>query len=254
VNRLVRFGQTELARLQGQDVLRLGAAPLPVFSLAETLGLASRAPRRESEQALGMVLTTGGREAVFVVDDLLAEQELVIKNLGPRIRRLRHVSGATLLPSGRIALVLSAANLIRDALGRGTSPGARTFATDAPAAKKRLLTVDDSVTTRNLLRIILEAAGYEVTVAVDGQDAWQKLQADEFDLIVSDIEMPRLDGFELTRRLRGGSRFAGLPIVLVTGRETDEDKLRGIEAGASAYLVKSAFDQRNLLETIAQLL
>jgi two-component system chemotaxis sensor kinase CheA len=114
--------------------------------------------------------------------------------------------------------------------------------------------VDDSVTTRSLERSILEAAGYEVTVAIDGAEAWRTLQEQGSDLVVADIEMPRMDGFALAEAIRGSTRFRDLPVVLVTARESDQDRARGLEVGADAYLPKSTFDQTVLLQTIAQLL
>jgi two-component system chemotaxis sensor kinase CheA len=117
-----------------------------------------------------------------------------------------------------------------------------------------VLLADDSVTTRTLERSILEGAGYTVLVAVDGADAWRILQEKGADLVVSDVEMPHMDGFALTETIRGSTRFRSLPIVLVTALASDVDKERGLTAGANAYLIKSSFDQTNLLETIAQLL
>jgi two-component system, chemotaxis family, sensor kinase CheA len=119
-----------------------------------------------------------------------------------------------------------------------------------------VMVVDDSVTTRTLIRSILESAGYNVEAAVDGVDAWDRMQvsASNFDLVVSDVDMPRMDGFRLTETIRASSRFAHTPVVLVTSRDTDKDKVLGVRAGASAYLVKSDFDQSNILETIQQLI
>ncbi len=253
VHSVVRFGTEDVRSVQGRDMLLHGEAPVPIASLAQSLGLPANGVHRD--KALGVILSAGEQRLVFVVDDVLTEREIVVKNLGPRVRKVRYVSGATLLPSGRIALVLNAGNVIRKALSGGpTSTTVGTFTSSTKVAKKRLLTVDDSVTTRSLIKSILEAAGYEVTVAVDGQDAWQRLQEAEIDLVVSDVEMPRMNGFELAEAIRGSSRLVHLPVILVTGRETEQDKIRGIEAGANAYLVKSLFDQTNLLETISQLL
>jgi two-component system chemotaxis sensor kinase CheA len=167
------------------------------------------------------------------------------------------VAAATILPSGAIALVLNAANLIRTALARapaGALASRGAGRDEGKVARKRILLVEDSVTTRALEKAILEAAGYEVAAVADGQAAWELLKQHGADLLVSDVEMPRMDGFALTEAVRASKRFRLLPVVLVTAREHDEDRARGIEVGANAYLVKSAFDQRNLLETIAQLL
>jgi two-component system chemotaxis sensor kinase CheA len=117
-----------------------------------------------------------------------------------------------------------------------------------------LLVVDDSVTTRSLQRSILEGAGYEVIVAVDGSDAWRLLQDAGADLVVADVEMPRMDGFALCEAIRRSTRFRDLPVVLVTALQSDADRKHGLDAGADAYLPKAGFDQRVLLDAIAQLL
>jgi two-component system chemotaxis sensor kinase CheA len=253
VVKLVRVAPADVRSVEGRDMLALGGTPLPLTSLAATLGMRSRAPTDPDRRAPAVVVTAGERRMAFVVEELLAEQEIVVKNLGARIRRARFVSGATLLPSGKVALVLNAASLIRKALGRMPVP-AFTAPPAAAAAKKRVLIAEDSLTTRTLEKSILEAAGYEVAVAVDGAAAWQLLEERGADLLVSDIEMPRMDGFTLTETVRRSQRFHDLPVVLVTSHETEQDKARGAALGANAYLLKSAFDQKNLLETIAQLL
>ncbi len=255
VQKLVRVGPDDLASVAGREMLRLGDAPLPVAGLAETLGLPPRAPAVAGARRPAVIVVAGEKRMAFVVDEFLAEQEVVIKNLGSRLRRVTLVSGATILPSGQIALVLNAANLIRAALARGpASTVTASPAGPAPAVKRRILVADDSVTTRTLEKSILEAAGYEVLVAADGAAAWRMLQERGADLLVSDVEMPRMDGITLAETVRASPRFRELPVVLVTARASEEDKARGARAGADAYLVKSAFDQKNLLETIAQLL
>ena len=113
--------------------------------------------------------------------------------------------------------------------------------------------VEDSITSRMLLKNILESAGYTVTTAVDGVEAWTALRAQEFEAVISDVEMPRMGGFELTAKLRADKKLAGLPVVLVTARESREDRERGIDVGANAYIVKSSFDQSNLLEVLQRL-
>jgi two-component system chemotaxis sensor kinase CheA len=121
-------------------------------------------------------------------------------------------------------------------------------------ARKRLLVADDSVTVRTLQKNILESAGYHVTAAVDGMEAWHLLSENGADLVVSDVEMPRMDGISLTEAIRDSRRFRELPVILVTAMESDADKARGLAAGADAYCLKSAFDQKDLLATIARLL
>lgn len=120
--------------------------------------------------------------------------------------------------------------------------------------KKSILVVDDSITARMLIKNILEAAGYKVSTAIDGVDAFTSLKTGQYDLVVSDIDMPRMKGFELTREIRKDKKFEEIPVILVTALESPKDRERGIDAGANAYIVKSSFDQSNLLESIKRLI
>jgi two-component system chemotaxis sensor kinase CheA len=180
---------------------------------------------------------------------------VVTKPLGRRLGRMRWVSAAALLPTGRIAFLLQPSALLDSAYGAQRSePIARRFVEGVKLAQKRLLLVDDSVTTRTLEKSILEAAGYSVLTASDGSAAWHMLQEQGADLVLSDVEMPSMDGFALAQAIRSSKRFRDLPVVLLTALESAEDRARGLESGADAYLVKSAFDQKALLETLRQLL
>ena len=123
-----------------------------------------------------------------------------------------------------------------------------------PELSGRLLIAEDSITSRTLLKSILEVAGYEVVAAVDGMDALTRLKTEPFDLLVSDVDMPRMNGFELTAKIRADRKFAELPVVLVTALGSQKDREYGIEVGANAYIVKSDFDQSNLLEIIRRLM
>ena len=162
------------------------------------------------------------------------------------------IGGAALLSSGRVALVVNIAAM----LGGDHAAAASMPAADAGqrTARRRVLVVDDSITTRTLEQSVLEAAGYEVTTAVDGADGWRILQAQGADLVVSDVEMPRMDGLELCTTIRATPRWKELPVILVTALESAEHRARGLEIGASAYLPKSSFDQDELLNAIRDLL
>jgi two-component system chemotaxis sensor kinase CheA len=190
----------------------------------------------------------------FAVDAVLDEQEVLIKQFGKPLVRVRNIAGATVLGSGQVAPVLKTADLLKSAKQAGAPE--RTAAGTRPASveAKSILVAEDSITSRLLLKGILESAGYRVTTAVDGMDALTTLRTGQFDLLVSDVEMPRLDGFGLTAALRADRKFAELPVVLVTALETREDRERGIEVGANFYLVKSSFDQSNLLEAVRRLI
>jgi two-component system chemotaxis sensor kinase CheA len=255
VQKLVRVDPARVRAVEGRPMLALGDTPVPLASLAGTLGLRGPEAAGHGSKPPAVILTAGDRRVAFVVDDFQAEQEVVVKSLGARVRRLPHVWAATILPSGRIAPVLNAVNLVRSALRSGPSaPLAAAPERAAPKAKKRILVAEDSLTTRTLVKSILEAAGYEATAVGDGALAWQALQEQGADLLVSDVEMPHMDGFALTEAVRASRRFHDLPVVLVTARESEADKARGIAVQADAYLGKSGFDQKRLLETIGQLL
>jgi two-component system chemotaxis sensor kinase CheA len=250
VDRLMRVGLDDVHTLQGREAIRVDGEAIVLASLARTLGLRERESAASNKRLVAVVRSSGQRVA-FAIDEARAEQEIAAKPLGPRFKRVRNVSGATLQADGTVALVLNASELVRSAL---RSPRQRVLPAPTAQRRKRLLVVDDSVTTRTLEKSILENAGYEVIAAADGVEALRLLEDRGADLVVADVEMPRMDGFTLTENLRRSERFRDLPVVLVTALESAEHKTRGMEAGADAYLVKSSFDQANLLETVAQLL
>ncbi len=253
VRKILRFDTSSVASVGGRSCLLNGETPIPISFLSEFVRPGSTAQFTGRKQ-LGIELSSANSKVVFVVDEIVAEQEVVVKTLGQRIRRVRHVSGATLLPSGRVALLLNTPSLIRSALGQNSTIAAMPKSDAESVRVRRLLVAEDSLTTRTLMKSILETAGYEVVTAADGQQAWETLAKEKFDLVVSDVDMPRMTGFELTKTIRGSRQFVNLPVILVTARHSDEDKARGVGAGANGYVVKSAFDQRVLLETIGQLL
>ncbi len=186
------------------------------------------------------------------VDEVLGDREVLVKELRPPLIRVRNVAGAGLLGTGEVALILRPADLLRSAREASRRP-APAAGSEERARPGTVLVVDDSITTRTMEKNLLEAAGYEVRLAVDGLDAWTALKTEKVDLVVSDVDMPRMDGFELTRRIREDRELKDLPVVLVTALESREDKERGVDVGANAYVVKSSFDQSNLLEIIRRL-
>jgi two-component system chemotaxis sensor kinase CheA len=189
------------------------------------------------------------------VDDVLTEQELAIKTLGSPLLKVRNVEGAALLATGEPIVVLNVADLIKSARGIPVSKQTtQEDLRDNTGPRAHILVVDDSITTRTLEKNILESAGYLVTTAIDGKQALEKLDADTFDLAVMDVQMPHLDGFDLTRQLRESAQYQSFPIVLVTSLESREDREQGMRAGADAYIVKRGFDQAELLAAIERLL
>jgi two-component system chemotaxis sensor kinase CheA len=167
---------------------------------------------------------------------------------------VRNIAGASVLGSGQVVPILNVSDLLKSARKAGSAAArAATGAQAAHAEARSVLVAEDSITSRMLIKGILESAGYTVKTAVDGMEAFTLLRAEPFDLLVSDVEMPRLNGFDLTARIRADRKLAELPVVLVTALETREDRERGIDAGANAYIVKSNFDQSNLLDVVRRL-
>ena len=253
VRRIERVSPSAVRSLEGRPTLvRDGERPVPLVSLAGVLGLP--VPELGDRELLRVVrLDAVAGEIALVVDETIAQREVVATNLGRRLRDLPLVSGAAVLETGEVAVLLKSAALARAAVGAAAPSEATVRRTGAAPARRRVLVVDDSATTRSLVRSILEAAGYEVAVAADGAEAWAKLQEGRPDLVVSDVDMPRMDGFTLCEAVRRSPRTRDLPFVLVTALGSDADRARGMEVGADAYVVKAQFDQGTLLETLARL-
>jgi two-component system chemotaxis sensor kinase CheA len=257
VERMLQVRFSDVASVEGRQLLTYQGRPAALAWLEDVLELPRQSPGRNQEQLTIVIVSVAEKRLGLVVDSLEGEQEIVIKNLGEQLVKVGGIAGATVLGSGQVILVLHAADLVK--LAARTIPLAASPAAAQPEVEKRqptILVVDDSITTRTLEKNILEAAGYGVRLASDGEEAFASLiTGDELpDLIISDINMPRLDGFKLTGRVKQDKRYANIPVILVTSLDSPADKARGIEAGADAYIVKSGFNQGNLLETIEQLI
>jgi two-component system, chemotaxis family, sensor kinase CheA len=251
VERLRRVAETDIHRTEGRTLVTTEHGPLPVHSLAALLGPPLEARPIENSATL-VIVSAGSRRAGLVVDEVLDEDEIVVRPLDVDDGALPYASGAAVLATGRVALVLAAGALLAGGARAGVAM-APSFAVSRDTPRLRVLVADDSITTRTLEQSVLEAAGYEVVTAVDGEDAWRRLEDIGADVVIADVEMPRIDGFALCGRIRASQRFAELPVILVTALSSDEDRARGLEAGADAYIVKSSFDKSVLLDTIQQL-
>jgi two-component system chemotaxis sensor kinase CheA len=268
VIRIVSLGADSIGYAEGQAAIRPEGQPILLLNLAQVLGLATGQPPAPkpgwdgapaaSDLGTAIILGSAEKRLAFRVDAVTNAQEVVVKPLPKPFLRVRYLVGASILGTGEVVLVINAADLLR-----ASAPVSAPQAAAAPpeAARARtVMVVDDSITTRTLEKNILEAAGFAVRAYADGLEAWNALQTEGcapdglFDLLVSDVSMPRLNGFELTLRVRGDQRLKNLPVVLVTSLDSREDRERGVQAGADAYITKGAFDQDNLLETIRRLI
>lgn len=251
VERVIRAKKNEIRTVENREVLQINGHSLSLVRLADVLGL----PRIQSTGKSGdfmqiVVLASGDERIAFAVDDIFNEQEVLLKGLGKQLARVRNFAGSTVLGSGKLAPFLNVPDLMKSGIEVTASITKEEVTPVTGTQRKSVLVVEDSITARSLLKNILEASGYLVKTAVDGIDALTTLKTGTFDLVVSDVEMPRMDGFDLTAKIRTDKKLAELPVILVTALASREHRERGIDAGANAYIVKSDFDQTGLLEII----
>ena len=253
VEKVVRVKHEEIKTVENRDTLSLNGMTIPLVRLANILEITEKNGDRPMMTVL--VLESQGKRIGFVANEVLNEQEFLIKPLSQPLTRVRNIAGVTILGSGKVAPVLNVLDLMKAAV-RDTFDSSKPVRTEATgkAIRKSVLVVEDSITSRMLLKNILETSGYLVVTAVDGINAMTLLKSETFDIVVSDVDMPRMNGFNLTEKIRGDKKLSELPVVLVTALESREDKERGIDVGANAYIVKSSFDQSNLLEVIRRLI
>jgi len=262
VERVLRLKDEEIKPVENHETIRIAQDIVSVVNLAQVLGL----PQKQNNIQRGantdtkganfnciLVLIMGDNRIAFKVDEVLDEHQVLVKALGKLLKRVRNISGVTILGTGKIIPVLHIEDLMKSAMQNAGKMAKQDV--EKPDAKlQKILVAEDSITSRTLLKNILETAGYVVTTAVDGADAYTKAKSEEFDLVVSDVDMPRMNGFELTAKIKKNEKLKEIPVILVTSLESRDDRERGIDAGANAYIIKSRFDQGSLLEVIKKLI
>jgi len=256
VEQAARVKRGEIGTVENRETIRRNGQAVSLARLSDVLELPRKRSVERPEDTVQMViLGSADRRIAFLVDEILEEREVLVKPLGRQLSRVRNIAGATVLGTGKAIPILDVPDLLKSAAKAATAPaaGAAPIPEAAPETRS-VLVAEDSITARTLLKNILESAGYRVQTAVDGIDALTRLKSERFDLVVSDVDMPRMDGFDLTARIRADKGLGELPIVLVTALESREHRERGIDVGANAYIVKSSFDQSNLLEVIRRLI
>jgi two-component system chemotaxis sensor kinase CheA len=253
IEHVLRIRKEDVRTMENRETIMINGTPLSLLRLGAVLGLEPGAEPGESRPLLfAVALKSGACQIAFSFDSLLHEQEILIKGLGQQLVRVRNIAGATVLGSGKVVPVLNVADLFKSAVRTGLTVSAPQEL-KGEILRKSILVVEDSITSRMLLKNILASAGFDVHIAVDGVEAWTSLKERQFDAVVSDIEMPRMNGFELTAKIRADAKLAELPVVLLTALESRPDREHGIEVGADAYIVKSSFDQSNLLDVVRRL-
>lgn len=267
VDETTRVRPEEVIQVVDRQAIRLRDQLVPLAPLSEVLSVPGQAAG--NGQWIYLVVAQAADERVaFIVDEIADEEDVLIKPLPRHMKRIGLLAGATITPGGQIVPILHIPGLIRAARASGQPIGGGTMQAQIDAADRagalgapQILVVDDSLNTREIEKSILEAQGYRVDLARDGLDALRMIdQAPTaegeayYDLLIVDIEMPRMDGLSLTEQLRTDQRYNRVPIIIVSSRDQEEDRRRGLAVGANAYIVKGAFDQEELTRTVASLL
>ncbi|WP_419571471.1 hybrid sensor histidine kinase/response regulator [Rheinheimera sp.] len=253
IETMLHLTPDDISTLEGRPHLWWQGDAVALLPLSQLLGFGS--VTTASEALAVLILQDKGRKIGLVVDKLLGEQNLVVLHMDPRLGRISGVMAGAVLSDGSPTLILDVDDVLVSAhteLKQGQSLSFSQKA--AEQSSKKILVVDDSLTVRELERKLLSNQGYQVKVAVDGLEGWTMLRAEAFDLVVTDIDMPKMDGIELVRLVRSDARLNRLPVIVVSYKDRDEDKNRGLEAGADYYLAKSSFHDESLLEAVRLLI
>lgn len=245
---VLKTRRSEIIDVVDKKAIRLREKLLPVVELRGVLSLPDAAA---GEDATVVMLSDGEELLGVVVDELISEEDMEIKPLPRHMKNIGLVSGVSVTGKNDIVVVLNTSKVFAMAKNVKTPIGAKAVQSERKSV--HILVVDDSVNTREIERSILESYGYQVDVATDGLDGYEKARNAHYDLIVTDVEMPRMDGFSLTEKLRADADHRHTPIIIVSSRDKEDDKRRGMQAGANAYIVKGSFDQSNLLSTVQAL-
>jgi two-component system sensor histidine kinase and response regulator WspE len=254
IERLLRVPRSELRSLEHRQFISVDGRNVGLVLAAQVLDLGETS--LSGEDLLIVLLGTAESCYGLIVDAIRGEQDLVVRPLDPRLGKVPNLSAAAILDDGLPVLIVDIDDILKSMEEIVQTGTLRRYQARALAERpsKRVLVVDDSITVRELERQLLRSQGYEVAVAVDGQDGWNTVRGERFDLLVTDVDMPRMTGLELVRLVRGEPGLRDLPVIVVSYKEREEERLRGLEAGASYYLTKSSFHDESFLRAVVDLI
>jgi len=258
IHRTLRLPRHAIETMEGRQYFTLGSQHIGLIAANQVLGLEGEPP--DGGDVTIVVLGERLDRYGLVVDRFLGERSLVVHTLDPRLGKIKDIGAASILENGDPCLIVDVEDLLRSVdiliaggrLDRIRREGEAT--TRSRPAGKRILVVDDSITVREVERSMLVSRGYEVEVAVDGMDGWNAVRAGRYDLVISDIDMPRMNGFEFVGLIKKDPALKSLPVMIVSYKDREEDRRRGLEAGADYYLTKGSFHDATLLEAVADLI
>jgi len=254
IDRLIRVDRSAIRSLEHRQFVAVDDHQVGLVLAAQLLDLPGAAPINDVLPVLLLSDSTG--QYGLIVDSFQGEQDLVVRPLDSRLGKVATLSAAAILDDGSPVLIADVEDMIRsmDQFIQGNALRRCEDQKKESGPQKRILVVDDSITVREVERQLLRTHGYDVMVAVDGRDGWNILQTESFDLVVSDVDMPRMNGLELVQSMRNDPALRHLPVIIVSYKEREEDRLRGLEVGANAYLTKSSFHDNTFLQTVVDLI
>lgn len=255
IARTMRLPEAAIASTEGKQHFEFDGRRVGLVTAHQVVG---RSTTPQGEELAVVVLGEGEHRYGVVVDAFLGERELVVQPLDPRLGKVKDIAAGALMEDGSPVLIIDVDDLVRSVQKISASGQLGTVHTqsqaEAAGTRRRVLVVDDSLTVRELERKLLESRGYSVEIAVDGMDGWNAVRTETFDLVISDVDMPRLDGIELTRLIKRDARLRHVPVMIVSYKDRDEDRRRGLEAGADYYLTKGSFHDETMLRAVDELI
>ena len=259
IDRIFMLDRQDVRELEGKPHVMLDDQPIGLVEASVVLELPAKDKHDALERLPVVVASDRSHHFGVIVDRFLGERDLRVSPLDARLGKVPNINSSSVLENGWPVLIIDVEDLIRsiDNMLSGRRLGklaARTARKRRTSAVKRVLVVDDSITVRELERQLLENRGYSVDVAVDGIDGWNAVRTAHYDLVVSDVDMPRMDGIQLVRHIKDDSRLKAIPVVIVSYKDREEDRIRGLDAGANSYLTKSSFHDQTFLTTVADLI
>jgi two-component system sensor histidine kinase and response regulator WspE len=255
ITRALRLDRDQIEALEGHNHFRFGDQQVGLLTAHQVLERGE--PKPPGNDLPVVVLGERGSRYGLVVDRFLGERELVVQPLDPRLGKVRDISAAALMEDGSPVLILDVDDMLRSIeklISGGLLANVQRQRLQPGAKQKRVLVVDDSVTVRELERKLLTGRGYLADVAVDGVDAWNAVRAGHYDLVVTDVDMPRMDGIELVTLIKNDPKLKSLPVLIVSYKDREQDRMRGLEAGADYYLTKVSFNDEALLQAVVDLI
>ncbi|MFO0805387.1 MAG: hybrid sensor histidine kinase/response regulator [Gemmataceae bacterium] len=254
IDRLLRVPRDSVRSLEHRQFVAVDGQNVGLVLAGQLLDVPVDPPKHDDMPVV--LLSDSSGLYGLVVDAFRGEQDLVVRPLDPRLGKVPNLSAAAVLDDGEPVLIVDVEDLVRSMdtfIQTGALRGCE-LRDVSDARKKRVLVVDDSITVREVERQLLLHQGYDVTVAVDGMDGWNQVRAGNFDLLVSDVDMPRMSGLQLVQAVRADDRLKHLPVIIVSYKEREEDRQRGLEVGANAYLTKSSFHDNRFVEAVQDLI